>query len=162
MAQVRDPHALERLRHPGLDLGVRVAVAARRERHVVPDRGRDDLFVDVLEQHADPLPDAIEVPGRIDAEHRDLSLLGLEQAEDVEQQGRLAAAVGAQDHDPLAPVDLEVEPAQVHLGAIGIGVANARDPDDRIAHRTLHQARAAAATSAPTPATSQSARLISA
>ena len=160
--QVLDPDALKRRGHEPLDLGLGMPVAARRERHVVPHRRGDDLLLDVLEQHADALADLVEVPRRVDAEHRDVALLRLEQAEDVKQHRRLAATVGPEDDGALAALDHEVEPAQVDLRAVGIGVANARDANDDLAHGILHSAIAAAITSTPASATHRSSRVVSA
>ena len=83
------------------------------------------MLVDILQQHSHALANAVEMTGRIDAEHGHLALLWLQQAQDVEQQRALAAAVGAKDHGSLALLDHEVEAAQVHLCAVGIGVTHA-------------------------------------
>jgi hypothetical protein len=128
--EMRDAHALERVGDLLLDLGLGVAVVARAERDVIPDRGRDDLLVGVLQQHADALADLGELPRRIHAEDADLALLGCEQAQHVVQQRALAAAIGSEDDDALAALDHEVEPAQVHARLVGIGVTHARDVDD--------------------------------
>src|SRR5207249_11510293 len=95
-------------------------------------------------------------------EHRDLALLGLEQPQDVVEQRGLAAAVGAQDHDALVLLDHEVEPAQVDLGAIGIGVPHARDAYDRFAHPAPHSISVEAAAASATSATHASAAEVSA
>ena len=138
VAQVLDPDALQRLAHHLRNLGVRVSVVARGERDVVPHGGRQDLLVHVLHQHADALADPVEVARRVHAEHSDLALLRFEQPQDVEQERGLAAAVGAEDHQALPARGHEVEPAQMHLRAVGIGVAHARDANQRLAHGILH------------------------
>src|SRR5262245_43856500 len=139
VAQVLDAHTSEGLRDERFDLGLRVPVAARRIRHVVPHRRRDDLLLDVLEQHADSLADRRELARGVDAEHRNLALLGLEQAQDVIEERRLSAAVRTQYDGALAALYDEVEPAQMHLRAVRIGVAHARDANDRLVlHRFAH------------------------
>jgi hypothetical protein len=129
-----------------------------REGDVVPDRGRDDLFVHVLHEHADPLADVVEVPRRVHAEDGDFALARLEQSEDVEEQRGLAAAVRAHHHHALARGHDEVEPAQVDLAAVGIGVAHARDAHDGLVQGILHSSTAPAVTISPAAATSRSAR----
>jgi hypothetical protein len=131
--QVRDAHARHRRRHLAVHLGGRIAVVARAERNVVPHRGRDDLRVGVLEQHADALADLRELPRRVDAEHAHLALLGRQQAEDVVEERALPAAVRAQHHDPLSPADHEVEAAEVDTGLVRIRVPHARYVHDRLA-----------------------------
>jgi len=70
---------------------------------------------------ADALADLVEVLRRVHAEDADLALVRREQAQDVVQQRRLAAAVGPQDAHPAALLDHEVGSARVHLPPVGVG-----------------------------------------
>ena len=73
------------------------------------------------------------------------------------QKCRLAAAIGPEDHEPLAPGRDEIEPAQVNLGAVGIRVPHARDAYHRFAHARLHSSTPAAAIASVANATHRSA-----
>ena len=101
------------------------AEGAGCERDVIPHGGADDLVVDVLEHDSHALAHFAELLGWVDAEHGHLALDRGEQAEQVEDEGRLAAAVGAQHDYALAAAHGEVEAAQVHGGAVGIDVPEA-------------------------------------
>src|SRR5262249_41512422 len=128
------------------------------EGDVVPHGRRDDLLLDVLEQHSDALANAIEVPRRLRAEHRDFAFARLEQSEHVEEQRALAAAVGAEHDHALALLDDEVEPADVDFGAVGVGVPHAGDADDRLAHGELQSSTEAATSASPAAPPHPSAR----
>ena len=56
---------------------------------------------------------------------------GGEDAVEVQHQRGLAGAVGAEQRDPLAPVDVQVDPEQ-RLVAVGVGVGEAADVEDRV------------------------------
>ena len=62
---------------------------------------------------------------------------GGEDAVEVQDEGGLAGAVGAEQRHPLAAVDVQVDAVQ-RLVAVGIGVRQAADVEDRGAHRRSH------------------------
>ena len=70
--------------------------------------------------------------GRIDPEHRDLAAASAAVAlEDLDRR-RLAGAVGAEEREDLAAVDLEVDPA--HRLDIAVGLAQPATLIDRFRH----------------------------
>ena len=155
--QVGDPDALERALHHAIHLRRGISIAARRERHVVPYRGRDDLLLHLLQHHSDALSNPVEMPRRVDAEDRHLALARLQQTQCMEEQRALAAAVRAQDHDSFALLHDEIQAADVDLRAIRIRVTDTRDANDGIAHGALQKKIEAAATPAITRRLSRSA-----
>ena len=60
---------------------------------------------------------------------RDAPGAGGEDAVEVQHQRRLAGAVGAEQGDPLAPVDVQVH-AEQRLVAVGVGEREAADVED--------------------------------
>jgi hypothetical protein len=94
----------------------RLGLAAWQPAH--PDRGQDEVLehgqvgkqVELLEHHAHlaaDLLDLLQVVGQLGAIHHDLSALVVLQAVDAPDEGGLARARRAADHDPLAAVDGE-------------------------------------------------------
>ncbi len=65
---------------------------------------------------------------------RDRARAGGEDAVEVQHQRGLAGAVGAEQRDPLALVDVQVD-AEQRLVAVGVGEGEAPDVEDGDAHR---------------------------
>ena len=121
--------------HPGVELVAAQAEVGRTERDVLAHRGHEQLVVGVLEDHADPAADLLEV--LLDHRHPgDLDGAGPrgEDAVEVQHQRRLAGAVGAEQRDPLALVDVQVD-AEQGLVAVGVGVGQAAHVEDRGGHQ---------------------------
>ncbi len=76
----------------------------RPEGHILRYRRAEQLIVRILEQQSDPRSDLPEIlfPAANLAEDLDLPLGGLEQTHDDVEERRLAAAVGANDPNPLS------------------------------------------------------------
>ena len=64
----------------------------------------------------------------------DRAATGGEDAVEVEHQGGLAGAVGTEQRDPLAAVDVEVD-AEERLVAVGVGEGEVLDVEHGDAHR---------------------------
>ena len=90
------PHGPQRFDDAAFDLLGRQAHVRGTEGHVLLDRRHEELVVGVLEDDADGLADDRQRPGRDgDAAHDDPPLGRQQQPVGVQQQGRLAGAVGA-------------------------------------------------------------------
>ena len=130
-AYVRHPDLLERGLHPRLELVALEAEVGRAEAHVLADRAHEQLVVGVLEHDADPAPDLGDVVlGDRQPADGDAPGAGDEDAVEVQHQRGLAGAVGAEQGDALALVDVEVD-AEQRLVAVGVGEREAVDVEDR-------------------------------
>jgi hypothetical protein len=102
----------------------------RPERHVLPDRRTEELVVRVLEQQADAAPylgqvgldERQAIHG--DRGHRRRTVR--QQAVQVQQQGRLARAIGADQRHAFARPQRERQPAQ-RLVAVRVAVGELVD-----------------------------------
>ena len=109
------------------------AVIARRERDVLPYRGRQDLFLHVLQLHADPFADRAVLRRRVLAEDRDLPLVRFQQAQQMIQERGLSRSVPAQHHHPLPALHHEVEAAHVDLRGVRIDMLETADGHNAVA-----------------------------
>ena len=108
------------------------------------DRAHEQLVVGVLEDDADPAPDLGDVLlGDRQPADRHAPGAGGEDAVEVQHQRGLAGAVGAEQGDPLAAVDVQVH-AEQRLVAVGVGEGEAADVEDG-RHFRGHPAGVAAA-----------------
>src|SRR6185369_4100478 len=97
------------------------------ERDVVVHGRHEQLIVGILEDDADALAHLAQV-GLGDREARDphLARAAPEDAVEMEDEGGLAGAVRAEQRDPLAFVDPEVD-AEERAVAVGVGERDASD-----------------------------------
>ena len=117
-----------RLAHPPVDLVLRDAPVAQPVGHVVVDAHVGIERV-VLEHHGDVALGGLE-PGHLARADVDLAGgRGLE-AGDEPQQGRLAAAGGADDHGELAVLDAEIDAVEGGK-AVGVGLLQPAQHDLR-------------------------------
>jgi hypothetical protein len=89
--------------------------------------------VEALEHHADlaaHLIDVAQARAQFDVVDDDAAFLELLERVDAADEGRLARAGGAADHDALALGDLEVDVAQ-HV-ELAVPLVEAGDGDDRV------------------------------
>jgi hypothetical protein len=134
-----DAHALE-LCHRllfGLALG-KLADPHRRQGQVL-QHGEMREQVELLEHHADVAPDRVDrlhVVGELDAVDDQVPALVFLEAVDAADQGRLARARGAADHDALAARDVELDVAQ-HV-ELAVPLVDAVESDDRCFSRHGH------------------------
>ena len=105
-----------------VELGSAQAEVGRAERDVLAHGGHEQLVVGVLEDDPHAAPDLLEV--RLlhrQPRDRDRPGTGGEDPVEVQHQRGLAGAVGTEQGDPLAPVDVQVDPEE-RLVAVGVGV----------------------------------------
>jgi hypothetical protein len=134
LRQVLSPDARERGGDAGRDVGGREPEVERPEPHVLGHRRQEQLVVRVLEHHADGATDVGQRPlGDRDAADVDAAAGGCEQPVEVQEEGRLAGAVGADEGDGLAVADLERDAVQ-RLRPVRIGEAQVADADGVVAH----------------------------
>ena len=148
VGEVGDAHRAQGLHDPRVELGAAQPEVGRPERHVVAHGGHEQLVVGVLEDDADPASHLEQVrAGDRQPRDGDASRAGREDAVEVQHQGRLARAVGAEQGDPLPRVHVQVDPEQC-LVAARVGVGDAADVEDGHAHPTRTPTVTTAATSA--------------
>ena len=124
------PTSSERGLHALLELVAAEAEVGRAEADVGADRAHEQLVVGVLEDDADPAADLGDVVlGDREAADRDAARAGGQDAVEVQHQRGLAGAVGAEQRDPLALVDVEVDAVE-RLVAVGVGEGQAADVED--------------------------------
>ncbi len=126
----------------GLELGAAHAEVRGAERHVVVNRRHEELVVGVLEHDPDALADLAEV-GLRHGQPADPHLPGAaaEDAVQVQHQGRLAGAVRAEERDPLAFADGEID-AEERAVAVGIGERHPADFECGCGHVSTHASAA--------------------
>jgi hypothetical protein len=118
----------------GRDVRGREPEVERPEPDVLGHRRQEELVVRVLEHHADGATDVGECPlGHGDAADVDAAVLRCEKSVEVQQERRLAGAVGADDGDRLAVADLERDAVQ-RLRPVRIREAEVADADGVVAH----------------------------
>ena len=88
----------------------------------------------VVGQVADPALDLQGVAGRVEPDHQRLAVIGLGQAEQHQDRGRLARAVRSEQPVDLAPLDLEIERVDDGPGAVSLGQPDRLD--ERLVHRS--------------------------
>ena len=143
---VVEAEVIECLTGPALGVGGRVSVVEGAEGDVFEEGRQEELVVGVLEHEADP---AADVPGGVvlDGGPVDVDAAGLGEEEpvEVEEEGALPRAVGAEERHALAWLDRE---GQVAQDGLPTGVGEAEVFDAQAAHRR------AEAVMAPTAAAS--------
>jgi capsid protein len=96
------------------------ALLPQGEGHVVVDRHGVEEGA-ALEDHAVAVAHPVQIaspePGDVDAVHHHRARVGPQQADQVLEQHRLAAAATPDHHHDLAGGDVEIEAAQDRLGA---------------------------------------------
>ena len=135
-AKLGHPDLVERRQDARVELGPGQAEVGRAEGDVVAHRGHEELVVGVLEDDADAAPHLLQVlPWRPAARRpRTEPAPALEDAVEVQNERGLAGPVGPEQGDPLATVDVQVDAVE-RLVAVGVGVGQALDVEDRGAHR---------------------------
>ena len=128
------PDRVQRRLDPVLELMTPISEVGRAEGDVVADGGGEELVVGVLEHDPDPAADLAQV-GLLDPQAVDDDAAGAaaERAVEVQDEGRLAGAVGAEDRDPLAAGDGEVH-AEQRLVPVRIGERQVADLEHDVAH----------------------------
>lgn len=128
-----------RVQRPGHAGGQRVTAhteIGRAERDVLRDGRHEQLVVGVLEHQPDPSADVLNrLAVQRDTADLDRTGRGGEHTVEVQHQRGLTRAVGAQDGDPLAGCDGEVDMVERDL-PVGVDVAQRLDVDRR--HRVTH------------------------
>ena len=110
------------------------AEVGRAEGDVLPDPGHEQLVVRVLEDDPDAAADLGEIrPGDRQAGDGDRAGAGGQDAVEVEDQGGLARAVGAEQRHPFPGVDVQVDTEQ-GLVSVRVGVGEAADIEDGCGH----------------------------
>jgi hypothetical protein len=114
--------------HPLVEFGAAQAQVGGAERDVLADGRHEELVVGVLEDDADPAPDlpqALLVLGVDElAAHVHRAETAVQDPVEVQDEGRLARPVGAEQRHALALADGDVHAVQ-GLGAVGVGVREA-------------------------------------
>ena len=101
------------------------------ERDVVADGRHEQLVVGVLEDDPHPAADLLQVRrGHRQPAHGDPSGAGPQDAVEVQHQRRLARPVRAEQRDPLAGPDPQVDPVQGPV-PVGVGVGEPGDVQRR-------------------------------
>ena len=161
--QPGDPERERGLLHPARDRGRGQAGVLERKGQLGAHRPHDDLRLGILEQRA---RDGRERRGVVGprVEPGDLQPAGELPAVEVRhepgggaQQGRLARAARAREHDELAGRDLEVDVAQRGRGRAGVAVRHvveAQGAHRPMPRRSANGSRAHAASSAHSPSCS--------
>ncbi len=137
-------------------LGLGKPLVARTEGHVLFHRGREKLVGRILENHAHAAVQfALPQIANVVCSQEHFALLGMEQAHEHLQEGRLARTVGAHDGHHFALHRMERK-VRERLDPIGIGKRDAAGFDGCRADDAIHEghlsARMYAATMTATPA----------
>src|ERR1019366_1905412 len=108
-----------------------LAVKRRPQLHRLPDL--DPLLeLRLLELHADPFLQLVDVAEGIEAEHGDRAAVGRADPLDAFHGGGLARTVGADEAEDLAVADVEGD--LIHGYGLAVSLADAGDLDDLSAH----------------------------
>ena len=97
------------------------------------------LQVRLLQLHADALLQLVDIGERIEAQHRDRAPIGLANPLDALHRRGLAGAVGTDQAEDLAVVDLERH--VVDRDGLAVGLADAGDADDDSGHSQQSKVR---------------------
>ncbi|EXI72105.1 MAG: hypothetical protein AW07_03381 [Candidatus Accumulibacter sp. SK-11] len=137
LREMRRADDSERMHHPRPHFVCRQPQVQRTEGDVVEDPRHEELIVGVLEEQADAASQGCKgVAAEREAGDAHAACLRQQAAGEVQQGGRLAGAVGADDRQSLAITDLKRDPTQ-RAGAIGVGMAEIADFDDRARHHDI-------------------------
>ena len=168
LGQALDPHRRQRLRAAAGHLLGRQAELERPEGDVVEHGRAEELDIGVLEDQADLAVEAKGIlasgnRGDVPAERAHRAGGRADDAVEQLQQGRFAAAVGAEQHDLLALADVQVDAVERDVAA-AVHVAHAAQGEDdrlfRLAHDTKRPATTAVAATASAAVSTSTSRAV--